>query len=652
MIGTSQLARVLASTLVLGLAGAVAQAHGNRPPSTNGPDPVIETAAAAVGEIRGIVTDAKGAPLAGTMISALGAGRVAFAVCDADGRFEFPSLPAGPYLLGAHLKGFAASRRGLVEVGPNRQTIHSFTLQRSSDAAEAAVPPTLAAGFVSRANQPSPPGVELTGEPAETTPALPPHDHTEKTWRLRHLRRSVLKEVTPGVDILNAGVTDGSSFPWGARSLLSRAAASSGHLAGMLLDGVPFSGQFSLVTTSMFGQSAELPMGVAGARGGAYVDIGAPAAGGDWSVRSAITNGDVSTLLLAGSYRADPRASHALDVGMSYGVQRYEGGHPAAVGTFVADNRNVKSVHVFDEWSLSSKLAVDYGARFVMYDDYGDVEGTALFSPRLRLTVSPADRTYFRAAISQRMVAPGSEQFLPPPADRPWLPPARAFAPLSLDGRLAERARHLEFVVERELSEAYVVGVRRFYQGVDDQLVTLFGVSVPNGMRSGLGHYYLASAGGVNVDGWAVTLSRMLPGRLRGWVDYSVTKARWSGPETTPLPGWPQSTRRPQVEEFHDLTTSVETEIPETATRVRVRCRMNTAYAQSEADVIGPGLDARFDIQVKQALPFLAFDHSSWEVLVAVRSLLREPWDVASVYDELLVVRPPKQIVSGLIVRF
>ena len=75
------------------------------------------------------------------------------------------------------------------------------------------------------------------------------------------------------------------------------------------------------------------------------------------------------------------------------------------------------------------------------------------------------------------------------------------------------------------------------------------------------------------------------------------------------------------MEEFHDLTTSVETEIPETATRVRVRCRMNTAYAQSEADVIGPGLDARFDIQVKQALPFLAFDHSSWEVLVAVRSL-------------------------------
>ena len=653
-IGAGRLARVLVSTLVLGLAGAAVQAQGNRPPPTGSADPVTRPAPAALGEIRGIVTDAGGTPLGGAMISALGAARVAFAVCDAEGRFELRSLPSGPYLLRAHLKGFTASPSGLVEVGPNRPTVHFFMLRQSFDTvpvAEAAVPSTLAADFFSSStDQPGLKDVESIGESTETTPTSPLHDHSEKAWRLRHLRRSVLKEVVTGVEILNAGVTDEAPFLPGTVSWLGRAAASSAHLAGML-DDLPFSGQFGLLTTSTLAQSAERPSGAAGG-GVAYLAIGAPVGSGDWSVRSAITNGDTSSWLLAGSYTADARATHALDAGMSYGVQRYEdGGHSAALGTFEAAHRKVRSVHAFDNWSLSSKLTVDYGTR---YARYGDVEGRALFSPRMGVTVSPADRTHIRAAVSQRMVAPGTEQFLPQPTDGLWLQPERAFAPLSPDAPLrSERARHFELGVERELAGAYVVGVRRFYQGVADQHVTVFAVNVPNSMRSDLGGYYVASAGSVDVDGWSVTLSRNPPGRFRGWVDYSFTKARWSpAPETTRVADWAESALRAEAEEFHDVTTSIETEIPETATRVVVLCRMNTAYARPEVDGGGPGLDARFDVQVKQALPFLSFDGSSWEALIAVRSLFREPWGDASAYDELLVVRPPRRIVGGLLVRF
>ena len=43
---------------------------------------------------------------------------------------------------------------------------------------------------------------------------------------------------------------------------------------------------------------------------------------------------------------------------------------------------------------------------------------------------------------------------------------------------------------------------------------------------------------------------------------------------------------------------------------------------------------------------------TEWEMLVAVRNLFREGALDASVYDELLVVRPPKRIVGGLTVRF
>jgi hypothetical protein len=55
---------------------------------------------------------------------------------------------------------------------------------------------------------------------------------------------------------------------------------------------------------------------------------------------------------------------------------------------------------------------------------------------------------------------------------------------------------------------------------------------------------------------------------------------------------------------------------------------------------------------VNQALPFLNFTSADWEVLVAVCNLFREATGERSVYDELLVVRPPKRVVGGVRVRF
>ncbi len=48
------------------------------------------------------------------------------------------------------------------------------------------------------------------------------------------------------------------------------------------------------------------------------------------------------------------------------------------------------------------------------------------------------------------------------------------------------------------------------------------------------------------------------------------------------------------------------------------------------------------------------FSNARWEMLLAVRNFFREPNDAdgQSVYDELLVVHPPKRIVGGLTLRF
>ncbi|MBI4478345.1 MAG: hypothetical protein HY654_14315, partial [Acidobacteria bacterium] len=109
------------------------------------------------------------------------------------------------------------------------------------------------------------------------------------------------------------------------------------------------------------------------------------------------------------------------------------------------------------------------------------------------------------------------------------------------------------------------------------------------------------------------------------------------------------------------------TEIPETSTRIVVLYRLNTGFSNPSfergvtgavlpASLHAPSdpskLDGRFDVQVNQSLPFLGWNGAQWEVLVAVRNLFREALADASVYDELLVVRPPKRILGGVMVRF
>ncbi len=215
----------------------------------------------------------------------------------------------------------------------------------------------------------------------------------------------------------------------------------------------------------------------------------------------------------------------------------------------------------------------------------------------------------------------------------------------------AERGRFFDVGLDRQLGDAVVVGVGRFHQSVDDQLVTIFGLSMPGGPQS-VGHYYVAGAGAVEADGWQVRLStraERAPAGVgavqpdRGPVD----RPQLAGSADHAAAG----AMRPEIEELHDLTTSLTADIRETATRVFVILKVNNGFVNPGLGSTSPMTDARFGIQVNQALP-VAFAGTKWEVLVGLRNLFRDPADPASVYDELLVVRPPKRLVGGFLVRF
>ena len=234
----------------------------------------------------------------------------------------------------------------------------------------------------------------------------------------------------------------------------------------------------------------------------------------------------------------------------------------------------------------------------------------------------------------------------------PWLPPERTFAPLAGEDLRVERARFFDIGLSHEFDGAYVIGVRRFTQRVDDQLTTLFGLPVNGGPKSP-GHYFVASAGAVDADGWAFRLSSAPTQRIRGSVEYSATRAHWvSRCDMAAISVWAPNAIRPRKEDVHDVTTSLETEVPHTATRVFVLYKFNSAFARGN-DPTRLSLDYRFDVQVNQALPFMPFSHTArWEVLVGLRNMFRDPNDTGSIYDELLVVRPPKRVMGGVLIRF
>jgi len=602
------------------------------------------------GSITGVVSDDRGGPISGALVSALGMTTTAKATTDATGWFSIDALPIGEYTLQAFRTGFVGSARATVRVSGLSPSLQRLQLRRlegpvatAGTTTPVAARPIIAAGF-------GLPGATLADQPDSDTPtdtvARDDHPHTETAWRLRHIKRSILKQSSPIVTVVEH---DAEISP---ASLFGRAMGSAASLATTFFTDLPFSGEVNLLTTSAFFGPGELFSGDLLPRGVAYVSIGAPTPAGDWSVRAAMSQGDLSSWIVAGAFQSRGNSTHGYRFGYSYSTQDYLGGNPAALAAASDGSRNVGELYALDRWSLTPGLAVEYGARYGRYDY---LRPGGLFSPRVGLTLEPLKNTRVSATIAQRMVAPGAEEFVASETPGPWLPPERTFAPLGGPGLRnafsVERARYLDLMVEHEFDATYVVGLRRFYQNVDDQLVTLFGLNVPGGPQS-VGHYYVANAGSLGADGWAVRLSSAAGKRLSGSIDYSVTRARWLGRgDMAAIAGWAPAAIRPETEGLHDVTTSLATEIPETATRVFVFYKINTGYTRSDTSLSRPGLDARFDVQINQALPF-DLAGTRWEVLIGLRNLFRDPNDPGSVYDELLVVRPPKRVVGGFLVRF
>ncbi len=191
-------------------------------------------------------------PIAGALVSALGTVTVAKAITDATGYFAIEALPIGDYTLQAHLTGFSGSARATVKVSGLPPALQRLQLRRlnaavaTSGTTESPVParPIMAAGFGLPAGTLS--DQADSSDTTTDTAARDDHPHNETAFRLRHIKRSILKDEAPIVSVVEREGEINSS------SLFGRAMDSAASLATSFFTDLPFTGEVNVLTTGSF----------------------------------------------------------------------------------------------------------------------------------------------------------------------------------------------------------------------------------------------------------------------------------------------------------------------------------------------------------------------------------------------------------------
>ncbi len=600
---------VLLSLIDVG-ADAFAQTSGGATEALGRPVALIEAG------IQGVVRDEAGQTVSGVSIFAMGA---TLAAVRSDGRGRFLLLLApGEYILRAAREGYLSTVREPIRIH-TRAIERDITLTRVPAGAE----------------QPA----SVKGDARE-----PDHAHSELAWRLRHMTRSVLRDGRALPLPADDSASERQTFV-PRPSFVDWVVAGSARAATSFFSDTDFRGQVDFVTLSIVpGVPGSAPP--AWPRGAAAVLVGAPVGShGDWSVRAALAADDRSSWTLLGDYQTHTDRLHAFRLGVSYSSQASVTAKAALPSIAAPGSRRVGGAYVYDTWRARPDVTFEYGLRLDRYDYLAE---TGLVSPSVgaRIAVLPAASVTARA--SRRLIAPGASEFLPPSTAGPWLPPERTFSTLVPDEPLHPEAVHrYELGVEYAVRwpTAAVLKFGRLIESVDNQVATLFGLDA----ESEVGHYYVATTGSPHLEAWVAGLESEIGPHARLAVTYTAGQARWrdrpAGAVDLPAGAGPIAGI------VQDVTVSFNGTVPETATRMAVAYRSNTHFLRADRDD-RPGTGGRFDVELRQELPYQPISGGRLDLVVAVRTLFNPLIDHASFYDELLTVAPPTRVVCGVQVRF
>jgi hypothetical protein len=581
--------------------------------------PIAEHASVGTGRVDGIVTDQAGRTVGGASVLALGTA-VGMALTDGGGKFSL-LLPPGQYVLRATRDGYVSTYREAVRIQPDVLLRRSITLIRT-DADDAQVDPS---------------------EKVAMPPQASDHAHTETAWRLRHLDRTVLRDVGFSGTAVSSDPSEFSRTPAPVDWLIG----SSSRAASSLFSG-DFNGQVNFLATSTVSASGPIAPEQWG-RGVAYVVVGAPiGTAGEWSARAAVAPGTAPSWNFQGEYRVREDRDHVFRTGVVYSIQPQtaDSTERSSVAT-VEPSRRAGGIYGFDFWTIAPGLTVDYGARVERYDYLEDPQ---VVSGRVAIRAALGSHVAVLGEVAPGMAAPGAAEFAPPERSGAWLPPERTFSALGGGGLHAERIERYAVGLEAAVVEGIAATFSGFSETTRDQIATVFGLDG----ATNVGHYYVARAGAVEVRGVSMALDARLSEIVRGRLTYTRTEAVWSdiGAERSRLAKVSPSLVRRGHERGHDVTALVDAFLPGPATRVSVSYRMSNLFAAPSV-AGGPSMvGGRFSVELQQALPYRPLRQGEFNVLVSARTLLRDSIHTGAFYDELMTLAAPMQVACGIQMRF
>jgi hypothetical protein len=280
------------------------------------------------------------------------------------------------------------------------------------------------------------------------------------------------------------------------------------------------------------------------------------------------------------------------------------------------------------------------------YYYYSYLDQPAYAAPNVKVSWSPdeARKTVLKGDIGYRVLAPGGEylDLLARMVSADFIGTADNVQ----RGIHAEKTLCSQVALQQRIGDEAVLEVRLFQEEAAAQLVKAYMKDQPLA-RVGPGHFIVMNQGDYRTRGVGLEVSRRF-GSVASSVGYRYGLARALSPEAAN--GFSGGSDR----EIHDLVTSLETEIDRTRTRLFAVYRLvsHPSFLSGDIEDGEHILDSRFNVQVYQLLPFVGWEKTQWELMLAIRNLFYQDLENATFLDELAVIDSPRRLLGGVTVRF
>jgi hypothetical protein len=523
------------------------------------------------GHVLGAVRDERGVGVSGARILAIGA-TVTQVVADAAGMFAV-ALPPGLYVLWADRDGYTPSSTTAVRVGANHRIERALMLRRQS-------------AFVDADENPS-----------------------AVAWRLRHLSRTVLRDVR-------------------------HAPASAGEGGGPFVDrrslGVPVSGHVNLFTS----RPVELGRAdrVSPSAGAASFVLKPPGDAGAWGIRGAMSSGSTSGWGVLGHYGTQ-RGPHRL------GLVAAVAGQSMTTEPLTADVAvHVATVRVHTNWQVSPRLEFQPSIRL---DRDDALASAALFSPELTLHARVGRAMRVSATASRVMAGPQTGRLLADAANPVWVLPGYALPDdqRAHGGLRPEIVSTARLAVEHDIvgSGAVRVGGEWFTQHVTNQLALTYT------RRTDAREYAAVGVGNFAAQGWTLKLNARLVDALRASFELTTGAADWGG--AVPFPRSRHG--RDQVL----VTRTTVSWAGEQGTRVAVGHRRGRMRPVDPHGSARPLVNDSVTVSLQTRAPVQPLAGVMLTLFFDCRPGFEE-YDATSLYDGVLTTGFPALLSGGLQVKF